>query len=291
MRLAEMQVCPEFRYLHSSAPASAASRSASSKTMNGALPPSSSETFLTCPALGHQQLADLGRAGEAELAHEWVLGHLQPDPRRILGVAGDDAQHTRGQPGLLAEAHHGQRRERRLLCRLEHHRAAGAERGGRLAGRHRGREVPRGDPGGHPDRFLRDDDSPVRRVGRDRVAVDPFGLLAEPLHEARRIRDLDSRLRQRLALLGGEENRQLLLAFEHQIRPAAHDPSAVTGQQRSPSRQRAIGGFDRPPRLPRPHPGHGGDHPAACRIHDVEGRSVVGVDPAAVDVGLAQQQV
>jgi hypothetical protein len=41
---------PELRYLQVSAPAMAASRSASSKTMNGALPPSSSETFLTCPA-------------------------------------------------------------------------------------------------------------------------------------------------------------------------------------------------------------------------------------------------
>jgi len=47
MRLAVMQVCPELRNLHSTAPATAASRSASAKTMNGALPPSSSETFLT----------------------------------------------------------------------------------------------------------------------------------------------------------------------------------------------------------------------------------------------------
>src|SRR4051794_41531078 len=45
-----MQVWPELRYLQVSAPAMAASRSASSKTMNGALPPSSSETFLICPA-------------------------------------------------------------------------------------------------------------------------------------------------------------------------------------------------------------------------------------------------
>jgi hypothetical protein len=45
-----MHVCPELRNLQVSAPATAASRSASSKTMNGALPPSSSETFLTCPA-------------------------------------------------------------------------------------------------------------------------------------------------------------------------------------------------------------------------------------------------
>jgi hypothetical protein len=40
-----MQVCPELRNLQRIAPATAWSRSASSKTMKGALPPSSSETF------------------------------------------------------------------------------------------------------------------------------------------------------------------------------------------------------------------------------------------------------
>ena len=43
-----MHVWPLLRYLQSSAPATASSTSASSKTMNGALPPSSSEIFLTC---------------------------------------------------------------------------------------------------------------------------------------------------------------------------------------------------------------------------------------------------
>ena len=42
-----MQVWPELRNLHVIAPATTSSRSASSKTMNGALPPSSSEIFLS----------------------------------------------------------------------------------------------------------------------------------------------------------------------------------------------------------------------------------------------------
>ena len=49
-RLAQTQVCPVLRYLLAMAPATAASRSASSKTMNGALPPSSSDTFFTVEA-------------------------------------------------------------------------------------------------------------------------------------------------------------------------------------------------------------------------------------------------
>src|ERR1700730_11182366 len=50
MRLAQPQVCPALRYFDAIAPLTAASISASSKTMNGALPPNSSESFLTVPA-------------------------------------------------------------------------------------------------------------------------------------------------------------------------------------------------------------------------------------------------
>src|SRR6266403_1493959 len=50
MRLAQTQVWPAFRYLEAIAPLTAISMSASSKTMKGALPPNSSETFFTVPA-------------------------------------------------------------------------------------------------------------------------------------------------------------------------------------------------------------------------------------------------
>src|SRR5438552_8954003 len=46
-RFAQRQVWPVFLYLEASAPSTAASRSASSKTMKGALPPSSIEVFFT----------------------------------------------------------------------------------------------------------------------------------------------------------------------------------------------------------------------------------------------------
>ena len=49
-RLAQTQVCPALRYFEAIAPATGASRSASSKTMNGALPPSSRLTFFTVDA-------------------------------------------------------------------------------------------------------------------------------------------------------------------------------------------------------------------------------------------------
>src|SRR5471030_412785 len=46
MRLAQTQVWPALRYFDAIAPSTAASRSASSNTMKGALPPSSSDSFL-----------------------------------------------------------------------------------------------------------------------------------------------------------------------------------------------------------------------------------------------------
>src|SRR5476651_1991309 len=45
-RLAQTQVWPLLRYLEMIAPSTALSRSASSNTMNGALPPNSRDTFL-----------------------------------------------------------------------------------------------------------------------------------------------------------------------------------------------------------------------------------------------------
>src|SRR5438034_6080530 len=50
MRLAHTQVCPALRYFEAIAPLTAISISASSKTMNGALPPNSSDIFFIVPA-------------------------------------------------------------------------------------------------------------------------------------------------------------------------------------------------------------------------------------------------
>ena len=50
IRLAQTQVCPALRNFEAIRPSAAASRSASSNTMKGALPPSSIETFLIVPA-------------------------------------------------------------------------------------------------------------------------------------------------------------------------------------------------------------------------------------------------
>ena len=66
---------------------------------------------------------------------------------------------------------------------------------------------------------------------------------------------------------------------------------ALLGQHPAPARQRALCGLDRAPRLGGAHARHLGHDLARGRVGDGEGRARVGVDPAAVDVPLAQDEV
>ena len=82
-----MHASPPLRILAIIAPSTAASMSASSKTMNGALPPSSIEQLITLSAASREQdAADLGGPGEGELADPRVVQHrrhLAPDLREV----------------------------------------------------------------------------------------------------------------------------------------------------------------------------------------------------------------
>ena len=130
------------------APATASSRSASSKTMNGALPPSSIEVRRTFSAhCSSSTLADLRGAGERQLA-----GQPGPDQRLHHG-AGVCTQVTQlttpcGQAGLGRMSAKRQHRQRGLVGGLDDARAAGRDGGADLAGAHRHREVPRRDRAG-----------------------------------------------------------------------------------------------------------------------------------------------
>ncbi len=197
-----MQVCPELRNLHVIAPATASSRSASSKTMNGALPPSSSEIFLSPGA--HCAMRSFPTSVEPVNPSLRTAGFevISPPIAGASSAAPVTTEKTPGgTPASSASAAIASARERRLLGRLQHHRAARRERRRGLARRHRRREVPRRDPRRDADRLLRDVDPLVRPRRRDRVAVDALRLLAEPLVEGGGVRDLDARLRERLALL------------------------------------------------------------------------------------------
>lgn len=67
-----------------------------------------------------------------------------------------------------------------MLARLDHDGAAGRQCRACLAGDHGDREIPRGDRCDHANRLLERDNAFVGAMGRDHVAVYPFGFFGEP---------------------------------------------------------------------------------------------------------------
>ena len=103
------------------AEAAARSRSASAKTMLALLPPSSRVRRFMGRTAGHDPLADLGRAGEDDLAHVGVVDQAlagdPPSPGTTWNTSSGNPASSEG-----GQAQGGQGRE---AGRLEHHRVAG----------------------------------------------------------------------------------------------------------------------------------------------------------------------
>src|SRR5215472_5138745 len=199
MRFAQTQVWPAFRYFDAIAPLTAISISASSKTMNGALPPNSIEVFLTVAA--HCSISNLPTSVEP------VKVNLPP-----ISFDGPVTQEKTpfGTPARSPNSHKASAENGVPVAGFKHHRAPGGQGRAAFAGDHRRREIPRRDRGADADRLLGHDDALVGGVRRDRVAVDALAFLAEPFDERRGIGDLAARLGQGLALLGGHQRRQIL---------------------------------------------------------------------------------
>ena len=85
------------------------------------------------------------------------------------------------QARFLGELSQGEGRIRRFVRRLDHHRAAGRQCRGGLAGDHGRRKIPRRDGRTDPDRLLQHENPTVALVRGNHVAVDPFSLFSKPL--------------------------------------------------------------------------------------------------------------
>ncbi len=241
-------------------------------------------------ALRHEQPADLGRTGEGEFAHGRVAGQLGADFRRGGGAAGDDVDDAGREAGAVGQFGQRQRGERRLLGRLHHHRAAGGQRRRDLARDHRRREIPRRDGGADADGLLDDDEALVGLGRGEGVAADALGLLGEPLEEARRVGHLAARLGERLALLGGHQQGEVLGVRQHQLVPLAQDGGALLAGEGAPGRPGRVGGGDGAARLGGAHVGHAGEMRAAGGVVDVEGGAAVGAAPGAADQRLGAEK-
>ncbi len=238
-------------------------------------------------ALLEQDLADLGRAGERQLAHQVVAGQLAAD---LLGAAGHDIEHTLRDPGALGELGQCERGIGREARGLGHDRAARGQRRRAFARDHRVRKVPGRDRGADAHRLLEHHQAPAVGDRRDDVAVDPLALLRIPLDEGGTIGDLAARFGERLALLAGHQDREILLVRHHQVEPFAQDLRALLGGRPAPALEGAIGRLDRAPGLGSTQLRHRADDLARGRVADLAGRAVVGADPGAVDVALLAEQ-
>ena len=193
--------------------------------------------------LAHEELADLGRAGEADEAHRRMLAHRLADGGRIAGQHVEDARRKAGADGELGQR---QRRQRRLRRRLDHRRAADRQGGGDLAGDHRGREIPRRDRGDDPDRLLEDEDARIGAEGRVDLAINPLGLLAEELDKARGVVDFAARLGEGLSLLARHDQREIVAVGDDEVEPAPQNVGALLRQLLRPGPEGFARRLDRP---------------------------------------------
>src|SRR5690348_11144638 len=103
MRFAQTHVCPALRYFEAIAPATAVSRSASSKTMNGALPPSSSDTFFTVDE--HCCMSSLPTAVEPVKLSLRTIGLLVSSPPIVFESPVTTETTPAGTPARSASTH------------------------------------------------------------------------------------------------------------------------------------------------------------------------------------------
>ena len=145
-----------------------------------------------------------------------------------------DLQHAIRQPRFTHERSHGERDERREFRRLPNGAASRRERGGDFLCALRQREIPRCDEPRDARRFVLDKKLAPRLGMRGDAAIHAPRLLAEPLEETCRILHFARRLRIRLALLGGKQSRELILAREQQRGGAFQNHAALNSRDFAP---------------------------------------------------------
>lgn len=288
MRLAQTQVWPPLRNFETSAPSTARSRSASSKTMKGALPPSSRlSRFHAAGRAAHQQRADACRAGEGDLANGLVRHDLVAD---LCGHAGDDVDDAGRDARPFGKHAERQRRIGRELGRLDHHGAAGGQRRRDLAGDHRIGKIPRRDDAAHAHRLLQHDDAPVLRRRGDGVAVDAARFLGEPFDEGRAIADFAFGLVQRLALFRRQDQREIIQMRQHQAVPGFQQGSTLGVGLLLPRPVRGSRCLYGRTGLWTSHVRYGADGSLRRWIDDIDGLAGAGSDPPSADqAGFAEE--
>ena len=147
--------------------------------------------------------------------------------------------------GAAAVDHH-HRRAGRLVRWPRDHRAAGGERRRHFSGEQRRGEVPGGERGHDADRLARHLEASARHAALDDAAVDAPRLLGVPAELVAGEAPLALSLSDRLAGLGRDHPRRLVLAADHLV----GDRHGVRRRARRPSSPARRRGHARPQRSP-----------------------------------------
>src|SRR4029079_6022448 len=115
-------------------------------------------------------------------------------------------------------------------------------------------------------------------------------FLGEPLDERSAIGDLALGFRERLALLGGEQQAPGHLVRHHQVEPLAQNDGALLRGLGTPRGPCAIRGFDRAPSLGSAHVGNAADSLAGRGFVYFERAARVGTRPRAIEVALLAEE-
>ena len=182
MRDAAEQVCPAFWMPALTRKGSAASRSASAKTICGLLPPSSSVTGTVFFAAA----AWISRPTATEPVKDRCCTPRMRRQRRagFLAQPRHHVQRAGRQAGLVRDAREGQRRQAGLLGRLQHAGVAHRQRGADAAADDLHRVVPRHDVAGDAMRLAQRQRGVAGGEG-DRLAHHLVGRAAVELEVAR----------------------------------------------------------------------------------------------------------
>ena len=191
-----------------------------------------------------------------------------------------------GSPHSSSSCGQREHRERRLLGRLDDHRAAGGDRRADLAGAHRDGEVPRGDEVAGADRLAHDQHPPGAVAGELVVAVDAQRLAREPAEELGRVGDLRLRLGDGLAHLQRHQQRELVGALVEQLEGAPEDLPALVRRRGGPVGLAVGGGVERGLGVLGGRVGDLAERLAGRRVLDRERRAAARVAPLAADQKL-----
>ena len=231
-----------------------ASMSASSKTITGALPPSSRWSRLTRSAATLAMCLPVSVSPVTEIIADLGVADEVVADRRAR--AGDDVEDA-GREDVGGDLAEDQGRQRRPRRRLEDDRVAGRERRADLPAGHHDRVVPRRDRGDHPDRLTADHRGEAGHVLVDRLALHHPRAAGEEAQVVDHDRDLVDRGADRLAGVLRLEATELVGAGLDAVGELEEHPAPLGRGRVLPGlegRRRRHSRPDRRPRRPTPGP-------------------------------------